>query len=98
MIKSFADSKTEMIFSGGGKTKSKGFPSVDALPVAVRKLDMLNRATVLRDLLVPPGNRLEALKGSLAGKHSIRINDQWRIVFRWNQGFAYDVQIVDYHR
>jgi len=59
---------------------------------------MLNQAETLQDLRVPPGNRLEALKGSRYGQHSIRINDQWRICFRWEQGDAHDVDIVDYHR
>ena len=58
---------------------------------------MLNRAQTLQDLRVPPGNRLEALKGDRAGQHSIRINDQWRICFRWNEGGQSDVEIVDYH-
>lgn len=93
MIESFADSRTEAVYHG--KTV-KGLPS-DFLSVARRKLDMLRRATTLQDLRVPPGNRLETLKGAVAGVHSIRINDQWRIVFRWDQGSAYDVQIVDYH-
>ena len=64
---------------------------------AVRKLDMLNAAADLRDLRVPPGNRLEALRGDLEGRHSIRVNDQWRIVFRWEAGDAHNVEIVDYH-
>jgi len=65
--------------------------------VARRKLVQLNNATGLGDLSVPPGNRLEALKGNLAGKHSIRIKDQWRIVFRWTDAGPEDVEIVDYH-
>lgn len=64
---------------------------------AARKLDMLNAARQLGDLRAPPGNRLEGLKGDLKGKHSIRINDQWRVVFRWDSGDAYDVEIDDYH-
>lgn len=59
---------------------------------------MLHRAQSLQDLRVPPGNRLEALKGNRQGQHSIRINDQWRVCFRWEAGDAYDVEIVDYHR
>jgi proteic killer suppression protein len=59
---------------------------------------MLNRAETLQDLRVPPANRLEALKGTRKGQHSIRINDQWRICFRWETGDAYDVEIVDYHK
>ena len=65
--------------------------------VARRKLVQVNNAIVLNDLAVPPGNRLERLKGNLAGKHSIRINDQWRIVFRWMDAGPEDVEIVDYH-
>src|SRR5687767_7731649 len=64
---------------------------------ARRKLRMLNNAQSLLDLRVPPGNRLEALKGDRAGQHSIRINDQWRICFEWREGDAFDVEIVDYH-
>lgn len=65
--------------------------------VAMRKLAMLNRAGTLDDLRVPPGNRLEALKGNLAGLHSIRVNDQFRVCFRWTTGGPADVEIVDYH-
>lgn len=65
--------------------------------VAGRKLDMIDAATVLDDLRAPPGNRLEALKGDRAGQHSVRINDQWRIVFVWRDGAAHEVEIVDYH-
>lgn len=64
---------------------------------AARKLEMLAAVTVLETLRIPPSNRLEALKGERAGQHSIRINDQWRICFRWHEGDAYDVEIVDYH-
>ena len=71
--------------------------SADIRSVAVRKLDMVNAAHELQDLKVPPGNRLEALKGELRGKHSIRINDQWRIIFRRENGDAHDVEIDDYH-
>lgn len=74
----------------------RGFPP-DLLSVARRKLVQLNAAVLLGDLTVPSGNRLEALKGELKGKHSIRINDQWRIVFRWNEAGPDDVEIVDYH-
>jgi proteic killer suppression protein len=65
--------------------------------VALRKLRMLDAATRLDDLRVPPGNRLERLRGDRSGPHSIRINDQWRICFRWDSGDAYDVEIMDYH-
>jgi toxin HigB-1 len=69
----------------------------DVRSVAVRKLDMVNAAQELKDLRVPPGNRLEALKGELKGRHSIRMNDQWRVTFRWENGDAHDVEIDDYH-
>ena len=65
--------------------------------VALRKLTQLDRSRELRDLFLPPGNRLEALKGDRAGQHSIRVNDQWRICFRWRGEDAHDVEIVDYH-
>ena len=74
----------------------KGFSSPLAR-IARRKLVQLNNAAMLRDMAIPPGNRLEALKGHLAGKHSIRINDQWRIVFRWSHVGPDEVEIVDYH-
>jgi proteic killer suppression protein len=67
------------------------------LSIALRKLDQLNAAAGLTDIAVPPGNRLELLKGSRKGQHSIRINDQWRICFRWESDGVYDVEIVDYH-
>lgn len=70
---------------------------VHSARVALRKLDMLNAATTLGDLRSPPGDRLEALRGDLAGHHSIRVNEQWRIVFRWEGADAYDVSLVDYH-
>jgi toxin HigB-1 len=74
----------------------KGFPA-DVLKVARRKLVMVNNAQVLGDLASPPANRLEALKGALKGKHSIRVNDQWRIVFRWTNDGPEEVEITDYH-
>jgi toxin HigB-1 len=74
----------------------KGFPA-DLLKVARRKLVQVNGAVVLDDLAIPPGNMLEALKGDLRGKHSIRINDQWRIVFKWTDAGPEDVEIADYH-
>ena len=96
MIASFADRATEALFHGETGKAIKRIPS-DIRKVAVRKLDMLNAANELQDLRVPSGNRLEALKGDLRGKHSIRINDQWRIVFRWKNGDAHEVEIDDYH-
>ena len=93
MIKSFEDKMTAAVFSG---LAPKGFPS-DILSICRRKLKILDAATTLDQLKIPPGNRLEALKGDRTGQHSIRINDQWRLCFRWHQNDAFDVQIVDYH-
>lgn len=92
MIKSFASEDTRLLF---GRQQAVRFRSIEA--VARRKLLWLNAAKQLWDLAKPPGNRLEALKGDRAGQHSIRINDQWRLCFRWRDGDAYDVEIVDYH-
>jgi proteic killer suppression protein len=94
-IVSFDDAATEDLFHGVNSSKARSIPA-DVAKVALRKLDMVNAAHVLDDLRVPPGNRLEALKGALAGYHSIRINQQWRIVFRWDNG-AQEVMIKDYH-
>jgi proteic killer suppression protein len=74
----------------------KGFP-VGVARVARRKLVQLNNAVTLGDMAIPPGNQLEALRGALAGKHSIRINDQWRIIFRWTNAGPEEVEIIDYH-
>jgi len=93
MIKSFRGKETEKIWQG---LPSRRLPG-DIQQVARRKLRMLNNAQTLNDLRVPPANRLEALQGRRAGQHSIRINDQWRICFVWDQGIALDVEIVDYH-
>ena len=93
MIKSFGDKKTAAVFSGFAP---KGFPT-DILPVCRRKLRILDATSNLESLKIPPGNRLEALKGTRIGQYSIRINDQWRLCFRWGQNDAFDVQIVDYH-
>ncbi|MGB5505695.1 MAG: type II toxin-antitoxin system RelE/ParE family toxin [Sulfurovum sp.] len=93
MTKQFADRDTERFYETG---KSKKVPST-IQKVALRKLDYLHAALVLEDLRVPPGNMLEQLKGSLQGKYSIRINKQYRIVFLFENGNAYDVEIVDYH-
>ena len=96
MIASFGDKATEALFNGSPKKEFKAFPP-DILMVALRKLDMLNAAVTLVDLRSPPGNRLEALDGDLAGYHSIRVNDQWRIVFRWEGSEAFEIHISDYH-
>jgi proteic killer suppression protein len=92
MIESFAGAETEKVFRGEG---SRRLPP-DIQRTARRKLLQLHAATQLQDLTVPPGNRLEALTGGRKGQHSIRINDQWRICFRWVSG-AHDVEVVDYH-
>lgn len=93
MIRSHRNSVTEAIASGKAP---KGFPP-NVLRSAQRKLLMIRDAQRLEDLLAPPGNRLEALKGDRKGQHSIRINDQWRICFIWSDGAAEQVEIVDYH-
>ena len=93
MIRNFADREAGKIWDG---TPSRRLPA-DLQTIARRKLRMLNNAENLNDLRVPPANRLEALKGDRRGQYSIRINDQWRICFRWADGDAHDVQIVDYH-
>jgi proteic killer suppression protein len=94
MILGFACDETQSIWLG---RRSRKLPP-DIQPAVLRKLRLLNQARVLEDLRVPPGNRLEALKGGRAGQYSIRINDQWRICFQWREGGAFDVAIVDYHR
>ena len=81
MIVSFGDQATEDLYHGGATARARSFPSV-VIGTALRKMDMLNAAKDLRDLRSPPGNRLEALKGDLKGYHSIRVNEQWRMVFR----------------
>ncbi len=93
MIRSFADAEASVIWGG---RRSRKLPA-DIQPVALRKLRMLNQARTLRDLRVPPANRLESLKGSRAGQYSIRINRQWRICFTWREGGPEDVEIVDCH-
>jgi proteic killer suppression protein len=96
MIASFGDRATEDIFHGRPTARARRFPR-DVVNVALVKLDSLNGASSMRDLRAPPGNRLEALKGELKGFHSIRVNDQWRLVFRWQGSDAHDVQLTDYH-
>ncbi|MBN9333317.1 type II toxin-antitoxin system RelE/ParE family toxin [Devosia sp.] len=93
MIQSFSDGETELIWAG---RHSRRLPA-DIQSVALRKLRLLHAARVIGDLKVPPGNRLEALKGNRAGQWSIRINDQWRICFVWDEGGPRNVEIVDYH-
>ena len=93
MIKSFRSSEAEKIFS---RRFTRGFPA-NLQRIAQRKLALLDAAERLNDLRVPPGNHLEKLSGDREGQHSIRINDRWRICFRWSEGDAHEVKIVDYH-
>ena len=93
VVKSFRCRETEKLFR---RVYSKRFPS-GLERVALRKLLLLDAAETLEDLRVPPGNRLEKLSGTRQGQHSIRINEQWRVCFRWYNGDAYEVEIVDYH-
>jgi proteic killer suppression protein len=93
MIKTFADGRTRDLFATGA---ARRFPQ-DVARRAARKLEYVDLATSLNDLKVPPGNRLHALKDDRKGQHSIAVNDQWRICFRFVDGDAYDVEICDYH-
>ena len=93
MIRSFKDKETEKIFH---RTFSRKLPH-DIQQIAFRKLRMVNRAVTLNDLRVPPANRLEKLLGHREGQYSIRINDQWRICFKWHEGDSHNVEIVEYH-
>ena len=93
MIKGFRDRDTERLFE---RQRVRRVPS-DLQRTALRKLRLLDAAENINDLRVPPGNRLERLKGERAGEYSIRINDQWRVCFRWHANNAHDVEIVDYH-
>lgn len=96
MIFSFGDRATADLFHGISSTPVRRLP-LQLKESALYKLDVLNAAKSLEDLKSPPGNRLEALKGTLGGFHSIRINRQWRIVFKWQESNAHDVRIIDYH-
>lgn len=93
MIRSFKDKRTEALYRSRG---GRGFPP-DIVERARRKLAAVNAANVLDDLRVPPSNRLEQLRGDRIGQYSIRINDQWRICFQWDDGDALDVEVCDYH-
>ena len=93
VIVSFRDKRTKQVY--GGKLP-KGFPE-DLFRRSVVKLDQLQSAAILEDLMIPPSNRLEALSGDRSGQHSIRINNQWRICFIWKDGNAHEVEIIDYH-
>jgi toxin HigB-1 len=93
VIKSFANALASHVWA---RRLVKGVPA-DMANAAYRKLVQLHNARDLTDLRAPPGNRLEALRGDRAGQHSIRVNDKWRVCFRWSEGHAHDVEIVDYH-
>lgn len=97
LVRSFADDSTRDIFDGFKSKKARKSLDPKLFPIAFRKLDMINAATNLTDLRIPPSNHLEALKGNLRGWHSIRINDQYRIIFRWTDQGAEQVKITDYH-
>lgn len=94
MIHSFADPETESVWQ---RTRSRKLPP-DIQRTALRKLRQLNRVSAPAELRVPPGNRFEELKGDRQGTYSIRVNDQWRVTFCWQDGGAHDVRIEDYHR
>lgn len=93
MIKSFKDKETEKVYSREGSRKLP----IDIQQVALRKLRMINNAKTLNDLRIPPANNLEKLKGNREGEHSVRINDQWRVCFKWKDRDAQEVEITDYH-
>lgn len=92
-IQSFNDRDTKALWEG---RRAKSIPA-DIQRRAIRKLQLIDAAVSINDLRVPPGNHLEALSGDLAGRHSIRVNKQWRVIFVWQDGNAYEVSITDYH-
>ncbi|MBV7335270.1 type II toxin-antitoxin system RelE/ParE family toxin [Chloroflexi bacterium TSY] len=96
MIVSFGDKATEDLYHGRQTSRVRRFPQT-ILSAALRKLDVIRAAHNLQDLRMPPGNRLEMLKGDYAGWHSIRVNQQWRIVFQWESDGAHNVMLTDYH-
>ena len=97
MIRSFADATTDDLFHGRNSKAARRIPR-DIWPVVARKLDRVNAAADLSFLADPPANRLEALKGDQKGRHSIRVNDQYRVTFRFDAGDAFEVRVEDYHR
>jgi len=97
VITSFADRATEDLFLGLESRRARRACPQALWPVARRKLDQLNRVKDLQELSIPPGNRLERLRGDREGQHSIRINEQYRICFRWEKSDAYEVEVTDYH-
>jgi proteic killer suppression protein len=94
MIRSFKSKETEKVWNG----ERSGKLPIEVQRIGRRKLRMINNSVDIKDLRIPPANRLEKLTGDLKEHYSIRINDQWRIVFKWSEGHAFDVQILDYHK
>ncbi len=97
MINSFRNRGIEDIFNGLDTRFARQICPRNLWRIVLRKLDQINRVRELRELAIPPGNRLESLRGDRAGQYSIRINDQFRICFRWEEGDAYEIEITDYH-
>jgi toxin HigB-1 len=97
VIRSFADAATEDIFHGLSSRRARQACPQALWSVARRKLDQINRVRAVEDLRVPPGNRLELLRGNRSGQYNIRVNDQYRVCFRWEDGYADEVEITDYH-
>jgi proteic killer suppression protein len=97
MVVSFGDRATEDLYHNRPTGRARRFPR-DIVDTALVKMDMLNAAAAVLDLRSPPGNRLDALKGGMKGFHSIRVNDQWRLVFRWDGNNAHEVRLMDYHK
>jgi toxin HigB-1 len=97
VIRSFADAASEDLFNGIDSRAARAACPVELWPVLRRKMTQLNRVADLRELAIPPGNRLERLSGARRGQHSIRINQQYRLCFRWEAGYADEVEVTDYH-
>lgn len=97
MIRTFADAATEDLFNGVDSRRARAVCPEMLWPVVRRKLTQLNRVRDLRELAIPPGNRLERLRGDREGQHSIRINQQYRVCFQWENGYADQVEVADYH-
>jgi proteic killer suppression protein len=97
LIASFGDQATQDLYHGIRSHRARRSPP-DIVAATLRKLDMLNSIRTINELRSRPGNRLEALRGDWRGFNSIRVNDQWRVVFRWSEGRAHDVRLIDYHR
>ena len=97
MIRAFADDATGELFNGVDSRQARRTCPIELWPVVRRKLTQLNRVQSLQELRIPPGNRLERLRGNREGQHSIRVNDQYRVCFRWEEGYADEVEVTDYH-